>query len=119
MTDGGQAALSAAVQALIAGPTAAEQAQGYFSDFSRLLVGGVSTCKGLDFVLSVAGGSATVQLCRATASAGIGQDARVRAQIEATLTQFPTIRSVRLLGSDGHCLFDQSGQDRCLAGASR
>jgi hypothetical protein len=40
----------------------------------------------------------------------------MRAQIEATLRQFRTIGAVRLIGSDGRCLFDQSGRDRCPAG---
>jgi hypothetical protein len=48
-------------------------------------------------------------------SAGIGQDARVGRALDATLRQFPTIERVRLLTSDGDCLFDMSGLNRCLA----
>jgi hypothetical protein len=115
VTPGDQGLAGAALEALIAGPTAAEQAQGYFSDFGALLVGTVSYCKGgADFVLTVEAGLATVHLCRATSSAGIGQDARAQAEVEATLTQFPAITSVRVLSFDGHCLFDQSGMDTCL-----
>jgi len=112
---GEQGLAGAALEALIAGPTPAEQAQGYFSDFGALLTGGVSSCKGGgDFVLAVEAGLATVQMCRATSSAGIGQDARAQAEVEATLTQFPTIQKVRVLSAEGHCLFDESGMDICL-----
>ena len=101
--------------ALIAGPTAAERAAGYFSDFGALVVGTTSTCKGEDFVVMVASGTATVQLCRATSSAGIGQDARAQAEVEATLEQFSGITKVVVLNASGHCLFDESGLDLCLA----
>jgi hypothetical protein len=114
LAPGDQGLAGAALQALIDGPTPPEQAQGYFSDFGALLVGGLSACKGGDFVLSVEGGVATVYLCRATSSAGIGQDARAQAEVEATLMQFPAIQSVRVLSVDGHCLFDLSGMDLCL-----
>jgi len=53
------------------------------------------------------------RLLGAVAPSGAGRDARVHAQIDATLRQFPTIRAVRLIGSTGRCLFDLSGQDRC------
>ena len=108
---------AAALAELIDGPTTEERAAGYYSELGRSL-SGPSSCDGRDFQLSIRDGVATVRFCRVTTSAGIGQDARVRAQIEATLTQFSTIRSVRLLGSDGHCLFDESGLDRCLTGAA-
>ena len=108
---------AAALAELIEGPTTEERAAGYFSELGASLRG-PSICHGRDFRLSIVDGVATVRFCRSMTSAGIGQDARVRAQIEATLTQFSSIRSVRLLGSDGHCLFDQSGLDRCLAGAA-
>ena len=100
--------------ALIAGPTPAEQAAGYFSDFGALVGSPVSTCKGLDFTLMVAQGTATVQVCRATSSAGVGQDARSQAEVEATLTQFAGVTKVIVLNAAGHCLFDESGLDLCL-----
>jgi hypothetical protein len=111
---GGVALIEQTVAALIAGPTAAEQADGFFSDFKNLIVPGASTCKGQDFVLMVTLGVATVQLCHATSSAGIGQDARAQSEIEATLMQFGGITRVIVLGATGHCLFDQSGMDLCL-----
>ena len=112
-----QGVAAAALAELIDGPTTEERAAGYFSELGRSL-SGPSSCAGRDFRLAINEGEATVRFCRAMTSAGIGQDARVRAQIEATLTQFSTIRSVRLLGTNGHCLFDASGLDRCLAGAA-
>ena len=112
-----QGVAAAALAELIDGPTTEERAAGYYSELGSSLRG-PSSCAGRDFQLSIRDGVATVRFCRAMTSAGIGQDARVRAQIEATLTQFSTIRSTRLLTSDGHCLFDESGQDRCLGGAS-
>jgi len=109
-TDRGVA--TAALARLIEGPTAAERAAGYFSELGAALTG-VSSCSGRDFQIAIADGTATVRFCHAVAPSGAGRDARVRAQIDATLRQFPTIRAVRLIGSTGRCLFDLSGQDRC------
>jgi len=108
------ALMEGAIAALISGPNAAEQATGLFSDLRALMTGTVSNCKGLDFTLMPAGGTVTLQLCRATSSAGMGQDARPQAEIEATLMQFPGITKVIVLSSTGHCLFDESGLDICL-----
>jgi hypothetical protein len=112
--DGGRVA-TAALEALIAGPTPAEAAQGYFSELETM-VQGPSSCGGADFTLTIDRGLATVTFCRAVVSAGIGQDARAQAEIEATLRQFPSVQRVRLLTREGHCLFDESGLDRCLVG---
>jgi hypothetical protein len=108
-----RAVATAALARLIDGPTAAERAAGYYSELGDALTG-PSSCSGQDFRIAIADGTATVRFCRAITSGGVGQDARTRSQIEATLRQFPTIRSVRLVASSGHCLFDGSGQDRCL-----
>jgi len=108
-----RAVATAALAALIEGPNATERAAGYYSELADALTG-ASTCSGHDFRIAIANGTATVRFCRAMVSAGVGQDARIRSQIEATLRQFPTIRAIRLLGSDGRCLFDPSGQNRCL-----
>src|SRR4051794_28219032 len=80
---GGAGLIEQTVAAHLAGPTAGEQAAGYFSDFRNLIVGTASTCKGQDFTLMVTLGIATLQLCRATSSAGIGQDARAESEITA------------------------------------
>jgi hypothetical protein len=111
---GGAGLIEQTVAAHLAGPTPAEQAAGYFSDFKNLVVPGASSCKGQDFTLMVTLGIATLQLCHATSSAGIGQDARAQNEINATLMQFPGITKVIVLGATGHCLFDGSGMDLCL-----
>ncbi len=41
-------------------------------------------------------------------------DARIKAEITKTLTQFPTITSVTIITREGHCFGDLSGQDKCL-----
>jgi Sporulation and spore germination len=110
-----RAVATAALAALIDGPNAAERADGYSSELHGALTG-PSTCSGRDFRIAIEGGTASVRFCRAVASAGVGQDARMRSQIEATLRQFPTIRAVRLLDSHGRCLFDGHGPDGCTAG---
>src|SRR3954454_22216884 len=52
VTPGDQGLAGAALEALIAGPTATEKAPGYFSGFGTRLVGTSSVCKsGADFVL--------------------------------------------------------------------
>jgi hypothetical protein len=105
---------TAALESLIAGPTDEERTDGYFGELGHML-DGPSFCNGADFQLAIVDEVATVHFCRSVTSAGVGQDARVRAQIEATLLQFPTVARVQLLDLDGHCLFDQSGMDLCFA----
>ncbi len=112
-----QAAAVAALRELIAGPTPEERDAGYFSELGGALQG-PSDCAGDDFNLAVEYGTATLRFCRLVASAGIGQDGRTQSQIEATLRQFPEVQQVRVLSSDGHCLFDMSGMDLCLQPSS-
>jgi hypothetical protein len=115
-----------AIQLLIAGPTLSERGAGYFSEFNSILTG-PSSCSapyptdGPDFTLTLnmkgstpAQGTATLRLCRATSSPGIGADARILAEINATLKQFSNIKNVVILTQAGHCFADESGQDRCL-----
>jgi hypothetical protein len=104
----------AAIQALIAGPTPAETEAGYFFELGRML-NGPSNCGADDFTIRIDDGTATLRFCRDVSSDGIGQDARVQSAIHATLTQFATIQRVRMLTRDGDCLFDMSGENRCLA----
>jgi hypothetical protein len=103
---------TAALRGLIAGPTPAEASEGYFSEIGEMLVG-PSDC-GADFTMRIEGGVATVRFCRLVSSAGIGQDARTQSALQATLLQFPTVQRVRLLTPQGDCLFDMSGENRCL-----
>lgn len=114
------------IQLLIAGPTLSEQHAGYFSELNTML-NGPSNCStpipvgGPDFVLTLnmkgpvpEPGTATLKFCRSITSGGIGADARVQAEITATLKQFPDIKKVVILTMDGHCFGDESGKDFCL-----
>lgn len=114
------------IQLLIAGPTLSEQQAGYFSELNTML-NGPSNCTGAlpvggpDFVITLnkrgptpQTGTATIKFCRSLNSAGIGADARVQAEITATLKQFSNIKEVVILTRDGHCFGDESGKDFCL-----
>jgi hypothetical protein len=114
------------IQLLIAGPTLSEQSAGLFSEFNSILTG-PSSCSaphpigGPDFTLTLnmkgskhQPGTATLRLCRATSSPGVGTDARILAEINATLKQFSNIEKVVVLNKNGHCFADASGLDRCL-----
>ncbi len=115
-----------AIQLLIAGPTTAEHSAGYFSELNSIL-SGPSNCTapfptgGPDFILTLnkkgnvtETGTATLRFCRATSSPGIGADARIKAEINATLKQFSSIKKVVILNEDGHCFADLSGNNVCL-----
>jgi hypothetical protein len=115
-----------AIQLLIAGPTTTERSAGYFSELNSLFTG-PSSCANLyptggpDFTLTLnkkgkvtETGTATLRFCRPISSPGIGADARVTAEINATLKQFSTIKKVAILTVSGHCFGDESGQDFCL-----
>ncbi|EFH90736.1 GerMN domain-containing protein [Ktedonobacter racemifer] len=114
-----QAVATASLQYLIAGPNASEQSQGYYTELTSMLQG-ASTCEA-DFTIKLntkgstpETGTATVQFCRDLSSAGIGMDARVQSQINATLKQFPTISKVIILTRGGNCFGDESGANMCL-----
>jgi hypothetical protein len=113
-----------AVQQLIAGPTAAEKGQGYFTELTTSLTG-ASNC-GADFQItlnthidphtgtpSAQTGTAVLKFCRATQLAGDLVGPRIRAELDATLKQFPTITKTQILTNTGHCFDDASGQDIC------
>ena len=115
-----------AIQLLIAGPTTSERDKGYFSELNSILTGS-SNCSapyptgGPDFKLALnkkgsvdEQGTATLRFCRSTVSPGVGTDARIKAEITATLKQFSSIKKVVILNRDGHCFADTSGQDLCL-----
>lgn len=114
------------IQLLIAGPTLSERSAGYFSEFNSILTG-PSSCSapqptgGPDFTLKLnvkgitpAPGTATLRLCRTTSSPGVGADARILAEINATLKQFSNIQQVVVLDKNGNCFGDESGLNRCL-----
>lgn len=106
------------IQLLIAGPTLSERNAGYFSELNSLL-SGPSSCSaplptgGPDFTLAIKSGTATLQFCRATESPGIGADARVTAEIDATLKQFSNIKNVVILTQNGNCFGSEMGKNAC------
>ncbi|HEY7347181.1 MAG TPA: hypothetical protein VH599_02595 [Ktedonobacterales bacterium] len=118
-----------AIQSLIAGPTLSESDAGYYTELNSSFSGPASCTSAQsngrpdfrDFRLSLnkkgkvaEQGTATVQFCRPFSSAGIGVDARVTAEITATLKQFSNIKKVVILSQTGHCIGDESGMDLCL-----
>jgi len=109
-----------AIEQLIAGPTASEKAQGYFTELSAALTG-ASNCGGADFTITLnmrathsQTGAATLRFCRTLSLPGDLSDLRIKAEITKTLTQFSTITSVTIITREGHCFGDLSGQDKCL-----
>lgn len=111
-----------AVKQLIAGPTAQEQQAGYYTDLTAAInAADTSSCNGADFTITLntrgskpEQGTATLQFCRAVSTGGIGADARIMSELQATLTQFPTIKQAVILLKNGSCFGDESGQNRCL-----
>ena len=114
------------IQLLIAGPTLSEQQTGDFTELNTMFRG-PSNCTGRlpvggpDFTITLNKkatvpqiGSATLNFCRSLHSGGTGADARVTAEINATLKQFSNITTVVILTKDGHCFGDESGKDFCL-----
>ena len=113
-----------AVRQLIAGPIAAEKQAGYFTELTAAInKSDASSCGGADFkiTLNTRGSmpqqdTATLQFCRTLALPGEGTDARIGAELGATLTQFPTIKHAVILNKQGNCFGDLSGMNRCLQG---
>ncbi len=109
-----------AIQQLIAGPTAAESAAGYYTTLGGWQPG-ASNCGGPDFLLTLnrkgttpAQGTATLRFCRTVLLGGDLSGVRISAEIEATLLQFATIHQVVILTPQGGCFDDFSGLNRCL-----
>ncbi len=108
-----------AIEQLIAGPTDQEKSAGYLSVLHDSLTSSTNCSADFTLTLDKKGtvdqpGTATLQFCRQITSSGVGQDARIRSEIIATLTQFPTIKKVVILNNAGHCFGDMSGADMCL-----
>jgi hypothetical protein len=104
-----------AISQLIAGPTAAEKAQGYYTPLEGSL-GGVSTCNGADFTITLNWnrthpevGTTTLQFCRQIIGLGDTGTAVAQNEITKTLTQFSTISKVVIIKSDGTCFNDLVG----------
>lgn len=99
------------IEQLIIGPSGDEKAQGLFTP---LILTGASICSGADFTLELGtDGTTTVKFCKQVTSNGIGDDARVKSTLEATLKQFTTIKKVIILDKNENCFGDQSGLNQC------
>jgi hypothetical protein len=114
------------IQMLIAGPTPDERASSLFSELNDAF-SGPSTCLGAlpvdgpDFTLTLnmkgstpQQGTATLKFCRPTTLPGEGTGARIKAEINATLLQFPTIKKVVILGQDSNCWDSLRTVNECL-----
>ena len=116
------AAATFAIQQLIAGPTSAEKASGYFTELTNSLQqSSPSNCGSADFTLALnkkgsigEQGTATLQFCRATALAGDLTGPRIKAELTATLRQFPALTKVVILDRSGNCFDDAQGANACL-----
>lgn len=97
-----QSPVDVAINALIAGPTSQEKADGFSGG---LQLSGDSNC-GSDYKLTVEGGTAKLQFCKHKENQGIAQQSRERAQLTNTLQQLTGAQSVQLLDRDGKCLYD-------------
>ncbi|HEY7778807.1 MAG TPA: hypothetical protein VIC85_01220 [Ktedonobacterales bacterium] len=104
-----------AIQQLIAGPVAVEASAGYYTEITAALAGS-SNCGGPDFKYTIADAThtGTLQFCRPTQLPGDLSGPRIKAEITATLTQFPNVTKVVILDSTGHCFDDASGLNACL-----
>lgn len=99
-----------AIEQLIAGPTRQERTRRLIS---TIRFTGSSNC-GRDFTLSVNNRVARLQFCKTLTQGGVGDVARTKSSINATLLQFPTIKSVIILDKNGNCWADESGENMCL-----
>ncbi len=113
-----------ALKQLFQGPTASEQAQGYYSPFTGTL-GATNYCtdQTKDFTLSLdhrgtkaEQGTATVTLCRDVAIPGDMAGYRMSAVITQTLLQFSNMKQVVILNRNGDCFNDLRGGNSCLNG---
>jgi spore germination protein GerM len=104
-----------AIGQLIAGPTSAEKAQGYYTPLAGAL-SGTSTCNGADVKITLnwnrthsETGTATLQFCRTVPGFGDTGAIVVRNEITSTLMQFPNIKKVVIVYKDGSCFDDLIG----------
>jgi hypothetical protein len=114
-----------ALRLMLAGPTTAEQAEGYYSPFSGALAL-ISNCPGpfRDFDLTydqrgvtAEPGTVTMRFCRRVDIAGDLDGPRMLSMITQTLLQFPAIHRVVVLTWTGECFNDLAGNNACLGGA--
>lgn len=114
-----------ALQQTLQGPTAAEQAQGYYSPFSGALAL-ISNCPGsfrdFDLTFDQRGtkaeqGTVTMRFCRRVDIAGDLDGPRMVSMINQTLLQFSNVHKVVVLNWTGDCFDDLAGNNACLGGA--
>jgi hypothetical protein len=104
-----------AMSQLLAGPTATEAGHGYFTPLQGAL-SGASACGDADFTITLdqnrdhpETGTATLRFCRDVKGLGDTPSIMARNEINATLTQFPTIKKVIIVYKDGSCFDDMIG----------
>ncbi|HEU0026034.1 MAG TPA: hypothetical protein VFQ25_02880 [Ktedonobacterales bacterium] len=104
-----------AISQLLAGPTTTEAGNGYFSPLQGAL-SGASACGGADFTITLnqnrdysETGTATLRFCRDVKGLGDTPSIMARNEINATLTQFATIKKVIIVYQDGSCFDDLIG----------
>ena len=104
-----------AMSQLLAGPTATEAGNGYFTPLQGAL-SGASACGSADFTITLnqnrdhpETGTATLRFCRDVKGLGDSGAGMARNEINATLTQFPTIKKVIIVYKDGSCFDDLIG----------
>lgn len=108
-----EGALERALVELVKGPTDSEEEAGIFNP---LKLSGNSACDGADFELTESEEKITVAFCREIESAGIGDDARIKAVIMETIAANSSTATPDLiiLDQNGNCFGDLSGQNICL-----
>lgn len=99
------------VAQILLGPTATEQAAGYFTT-ARLRTD-TSNCNGQDFKVAIVNGTATLQFCRTFDHLGVVADGQAKSELDATLKQYSSVKKVIILNKNGACEFDLSGMDLC------
>lgn len=114
-----------ALRQMLQGPTASEQAQGYYSPFSGALAL-ISSCPGpfRDFDLTfdqhgtkVEQGTVMMRFCRRVDIAGDLDGPRMVSMINQTLLQFSEVHKVVVLNWAGNCFADLVGTNACLGRA--
>lgn len=103
------------IEQYIIGPTSSEKASGFVGYENTQMFDGESNCGNKDFIIKeIKNQKATIQFCKTVIGTGVGADARFMSAIKSIATQFKNIDTVILLDKEGNCLFDYSGENKCL-----
>ena len=103
---------SFAVSQLLKGPTRKEIDNGFFSTVQ--LKPADSTCNGKAFTLTIKDSLAVLRFCKPFNHLGVVADGQAESSLNATLGQFNSVKTIRILNTRGDCEFDLSGENRCL-----